>query len=516
MKHFPLILAALAFSVPSLYAKVYNITLTNADTYTQCQIKYKGSSTKFVGKNKKGEVKTLVVPSSQILTMKEVAEEKPAPAAEAPKPAPAAPEAVPAAEGPKAEGDTPAASEEKKEEGAAAEEQPAPAPAEGEQQAQDDGQAQNASLRLREKLTGVDNAYAELRAPSKALSRRVSVTRERIVNSLDKLDKQALTVAELQGQFNQAGHGEFTFDIVSTEQRSQYQRDGEAAYQAMVIDMNEKQGARKVGGLDKFEIMRSRYQGIPEYKQAYEKYIRTLKALDKKWTKMLATEEKRRKSAQAAKKAAMADDDEKELEALRASFEREGEDIAAVWYNPRPRNIAMLKSACNKVAGALRHNESTKLDDAVGTIPSLLNQFWEAMDNARRHMVAGELDQAEDVLKKDGSYDVLRRMRADIFPSDYREPIMEQRKKLEDEIRDRKRDSRNIKTKLEHEASALERAAGSAEAQMNALLEEIQRERDLDAGENSVAMEASMSEPEEGEAGGEAPAEAEAPAEGQN
>ncbi len=507
MKHLPLFLAALAFSVPFAQAKLYDITLTNATKYTQCEIRYSGSTTKFVGLDKHGKKQTVEVPTSRILNKREVKEELP-PASEPqpePTPAPQA-EAQPAAaeaEAPKAEGEAaPAADAQPQPETAAT-----PAPEETAPAAADNGQAQNATLRLREKLATVDEEYKSLRAPSKALERRMDSTRERIVKSLDKLDQQALKVAELQQEFNSAGRGDFEFTVVNEEQRSQYERDGKAAYEAMVIDMKEKPGARKVGGIDKFEIMRDRYQGIPEYKQAYDWYIKTLHSLDKKWSKMLANEQKRRKSAAPAKKAAMAEDDVKEFKKLEAYFEKEKGGLAAVWFNPQPRNIEMLKLANNKVHDALRRNEGAQLDEAVGTVPSLLTRFWTAMDEARQLTIEGQLDQAEDVLKKDASYDLLRRLHTSIFPNDYREPIMEQRKKLEDEIRTRKRNVRNSMTKLEREASQLQRATGSAEAQISALQEEIQREKNLDAGENTVAMEASMNEPEgdEGEAA-EAPA----------
>ncbi len=506
MKPLPFILAALAFSVPFAQAKVYDITLTNATKYTQCQIKYRGSMTKFVGLDKNGKMQTVEVPSSRILNLREVEEEAAEPAPE-PTPAPkpdASPEPKPA-EQPAAEGaETPEGEKVAAPADEAKPEAPAPAPAQSAPAALDNGQAQNASLLLREKLATADADYKALRAPSRALERRMSSTRERIVNSLDKLDQQALKVAELQREFNNAGRGDFVFAVVNEEQRSQYVRDGKAAYEAMVIDMKEKPGARKVGGIDKFEIMRDRYQGIPEYKQAYAWYIKTLHALDKKWTKMLANEQKRRKSSPPAKKAAMADADSKELAKLEQAFKDDNEDIAAVWFNPRPRNLEMLKLAVNKVTDALRRNEGVQLDEAVGTIPSLLEQFWTAMDEARRLTIEGQLDQAEEVLKADGSYDLLRRIHQNIFPNDYREPIMEQRKKLEDEIRTRKRNVRNAMTKLEREAGQLQRATGSAEAQISALQEEIQREKNLDAGENTVALEQSMNTPEEGE---EAPAE---------
>ncbi len=510
MKHFPLILAALALSCPLLQAKVYDITLNDATTYHQCHIKFQGSNTKFVGIDKNGKEQTVTVPSSRILNIREVEEEQ----ADDPEPAPA-PTPAPKAEDNKPEqpqeADKPAADE-----GAApAEEAKADKPAEpqpGEAKAaevdkgdaasqdeaapEEDGQAQNASLRLREKLKNAEAAYAELRAPSKSLQSNARAAKQAIVRSLDKLDRQALAVAELQNEFNQAGSGEFAFEIVSDEQRTQYERDGKAAYEAMVIDMKEKPGARKVGGIDKYEIMRERYQGIPEYKEAHKWYGTTLQALNRKWTKMLANEEQRRKNAPAAKKSAMAEDDRKQMEQLRAHFEKEGEDIAAVWYNPLKRNLAMLTSANNKAKEALRRHEMSKLDPAVGPVPDLLHDFWKNMDEARRLMVQGDLEQAEEALKKDESLRKLTRLNRNIFPNEYRTPLTQQHQALEKEIRERQRKTDNVKRKLEREASALERAAHSAEAQIDALLEDIQREKDLDSGENTVVMETSIEEPD--------------------
>ncbi len=506
MKHLPLILAALALSVPAVQAKVYDITLTNATTYTQCQVKYRGNTTKFVGKDKKGNLQTVEVPSSRILNMREVEEE-----VAAPEPAPA-PAPAPAAEAPAEQpAAAPEAEEGKPEEGEAATEGEA-APAEEAPAIVDDGQAQNASLRLREKLATVDAEFAALRAPSKGITRRMEFTRGRITSSLDKLDKQSLSVAELQKEFNQAGRGDFSF-TVSEEQRTQYEREGKAAYKAMLIDMKEKPGARKVGGIDKFEIMRDRYQGIPEYKEAYNWYIKTLHSLDKKWTKMIANEEARRKSAQPAKKSAMAQADKQELAVLREAFAAEGENIASVWFNPRPRNMEMLRLAHNKVKDALRRNENVELNEAVGTVPSMLSQTWEAMDKARQLMVEGNLSQAEDVLKQDASFEVLNNMNKSIFPQEFSEPVKQQRKALEKEILNRKRGVTSAKQKLERAASELQRSTGSAEAQINALLEDIQREKNLEAAENTVAMEASMQDPDEEEENAETAPEGDAPAE---
>ena len=126
------------------------------------------------------------------------------------------------------------------------------------------------------------------------------------------MDKRALEVSKLQDDFNKAGAADYSFDKVSADQRDQYVRDGEAAYNAMVVDMKEKKRRRKVAGLDKFEILRDRYQGIPQYKQAYERYLKTLQKLKTSWTKSLEREEAARKRLVPDKRNAMEKLDERQ------------------------------------------------------------------------------------------------------------------------------------------------------------------------------------------------------------
>ncbi len=519
-KHLSLIIAALALTIPAVQAKVYDITLTNADKYTQCQLRYKGSSTtKFSGTDKKGQVVTMEVPTGSILLMKEVEEEKPEkPEGEKPEPEPkkdgdATPDAgsedAKPAEG---DGEKPAEAEEGK-------------PAEGDGQAKDGeakpatdtpppadtgaadntfaDQVQNASVMLRTKLDNIDEEMKGVAKPSSSLLRQAESTKTTVGRSIEELDKLALAICETQQEYNEACMGAYSFSIVTKEQRDQYVRDGKAAYKAMVVDMKEKPNARKVGGLDKFEIMRDRYQGIPEYKEAHAWYLRTMKSLEKRWGKAIEKEEARRKSLQAAKKTAMRESDQKAFDKLSNDLREEGEDIDKVWYNPAKRNLRMLNHSFNRVTDTLRRNEESKLDPAVGTVPALLEEFWTMMDNAVELMVVGKVEEAEKLLDEDETYRRIVQLKATIFPNDYRDPIKEQRKALEQELKKRARSHRDLQRKLERQASLLERAVGNAESRIGALMESIQREKGDDAGENTVDMDESMKEDEADDAAAE-------------
>lgn len=360
---------------------------------------------------------------------------------------------------------------------------------------------QDATLRLREQLKLIDTKLAELSKPSRSLVSACNSTKSRVNGNLPTMDKLAKEVGELQEEFRRAGAADYTFTQVTVEHRNDYAKDGTAAYKAMETDMKEKKSKRKVGGLDKFEIMRDRYQGVPEYKQAHAKYIKTLNDLSKKWKKMLDTEQARRKNLVSAKKDAMTQADQEELDKLAEYFSKNGEDIAAVWYNPSPRNVAMLRNCVNKVEDALRRNKDNRdMDKECGTVPTLITQYWQVMEEARQALIGGDLEGAERMLKDDGNFKVLVRLKTSLLPSEYKDPLAKEHADMLQEIQKRERAYRTTKTSLERKSGTLERMISSAQAQIDNTLDKIDHEIALDVGAKTAELEDLADSEEEAEA----------------
>lgn len=345
-------------------------------------------------------------------------------------------------------------------------------------------------MRLRERLAEMETLMNKISKPSRALQSQVGQVKRRVTSQLADMDKQALNVAKLQGEFNQAGAADFTFDKVSADQRDQYLRDGQAAYRAMRIDMKEKKGRRKVAGLDKFEIMRERYQGIPEYKEAYEWYVKTLYALQKKWTNMLNKEEASRKRLASDKRTLRTKQDNEEYNEIAQKLKEDGDDIAKVWFVPPTRNQKMLAISVNKVKDAIRRNEDQPLDKEVGTVPALLEQFWTDMDKVRMAMVTGNLEGAEQMLRNNAAFPVINRLKNYLLPSEYREPLKEQYKETQKTIQTRLRSYTSLKRSLERATDNLTRITTSADAQIDSAMTAVQKELDADSGENTMEVEA--------------------------
>ena len=507
MKKSFLLLSLVSLGLSLAQAAQYTITFTTpertTERYTDCTVIYKSSTTtKFRGTDKSGKTLTKEIPSSSIIMMREVIKEEPqedlkqdTPAQETQQDAQT--EATPQT------GEAPPASAEK------AEEQ-APIADGNITQREGEDKAKDATLRLRTRLEEMEAQMNKISKPSRALQSQVGQVKRRVTSQLAEMDKQALNVAKLQEEFNQAGAADFTFDKVSADQRDQYVRDGQAAYRAMRVDMKEKKGRRKVAGLDKFEIMRDRYQGIPEYKEAYEWYVKTLYALQKKWANMLNKEEAARKRLASDKRTLRTKQDNEEYNEIAQKLKEDGDDIGKVWFVPPSRNQKMLAISVNKVKDAIRRNEDQPLDKEVGTVPALLEQFWTDMDKVRMAMVTGDLEEADKMLRSNAAFPVINRLKNQLLPSEYRDPIKEQYKETQKTIQTRMRSYTSLKRSLERATDNLTRITTSADAQIDSAMTAVQKELDADTGENTMEVEAPK--PAETPAATETPAITEAPA----
>lgn len=486
------------FAASALYSQakqLYDITLSNAKTYTQCSIVYQSADKiKFRGLDKSGKSVEMEVKNSSVLHKKAVSELPKASSENKALPQSPTKETKPEQEDQatsKGEEKDPGSSEKETTEPTV--EEPAPRGQEEDQAAK----AQDVSMKLREKLAKIDAEMESLTKPSRSLTSLVRSSKNRVENNLKTLDKIALEVDALQKEFNSNAAG-FTFDKVSQEDRGRYVKEATAAYNAFLVDTKEKKNSRKVGGLDKFEIMHNKYQGIPEYKMARSKYISTLSLMEKKWSKLLAAEQMRRKSYTSEKRTAITDADNREWDRLAAIMEKEGSDIDHDWFNPSGRNVKMLQRAINKAQEALRREKyDDKEDDCIGKVPEMLDQFWSMMDEARKLMLSGSYDEAEELMKNDENYSRILRLKINLLPNEYRDPLKEQYGELKKEVMKRSRAARSLKTDLERKTQLLERSAENANAQLDAALDRIEQEKSVDMGENTVDINDTSGDEEE-------------------
>lgn len=170
----------------------------------------------------------------------------------------------------------------------------------------------------------------------------------------------------------------------------------------------------------------------------------------------------------------------------------------------------MLAISVNKVKDAIRRNEDQPLDKEVGTVPALLEQFWTDMDKVRMAMVTGDLEGADKMLRSNAAFPVINRLKNQLLPSEYRDPIKEQYKETQRTIQTRMRSYTSLKRSLERATDNLTRITTSADAQIDSAMTAVQKELDADTGENTMEVEAPK--PAETPAATKTPATTEAPA----
>ena len=503
-------LAILALGTAMLQAapQLYDITLSNAEKFTQCKIAFETDSTiKFTGTNKKGEVVTKEVKSSSVLFKKEVKAKVQAPTTEE---APAAtPAEEPAAEETKTE-ETPATTEEPAAEtpaaDAPAEEAPAEAATEETEEAAPTLNGPSAREKtvdaLNAKLAEIDKKKASIAEPSRNLNSRYSSSLKSIEKNIQKLEKDCAEIDGLQAEYDALSTKSYSYEIVNELDRGKYAVDGKAAYDAMVMDMNQKKNSRKIGGLDKFEELRESFQGIPEYPEAYAWYQKTLKELDKKWEKSIANIEKKRKKLNENKRSEMEAKEQAEFDKLEEQLEEDGEHIAQVWYTPRPNNLIMLKNCKRKVEEVQRRSKNNKPLEHTGKVMTLINNFWASTDKARDLMLAGNLDEAQEEMDNNEDFKAISKLHKTLLPEEYKKPIQNQRADLYKEIKDRITKRRNLQRSLDSKRAALNRLTESTDNQIDRLAEIVDMELEnikADAAEEAAeaAEEAAAEEGEE-------------------
>ena len=497
MKKSSLLCMAL-FAVSALAAQakqVFDITLANSDKYTDCTIVYESSTdTKFRGKDASGKEVTKTVQSADILLRKLV--EKP----KAEEPAPAAKE-EPA---PKPE---PAAAEEETNEDAGEEEElttrpasydpakdkDAPKPAQTEQvQPSGPATAAIASSKegvqaleeldktvqsLKDKAASIETELASVGTPSPTLKSRCKSVQGRLESEFARIEKLRDDVKDLYSSRTALSKSNYQLTKIKPEDRDRYERDAKAAYNAMQADMKQKKGSRKVGGLDKFEILRERYQGLPEYGRAYDQYLQTLRSLLDKWSKMQAKETKVREKMNASKRKAAEEADEAELERVKKELAKEGEQIATVWFTPGTRNLKMLSTSINKVKDAIRRTEKEKPDKNRPDVPKMITEYWALIDAAHAKLCAGEYEAAEQMLRDAELPKEIVRLKRFELPEEYKRPMTEQLTDMQAELRRCTQNLQRVQNKLEARERDFERAVNALDTRVTDTLDQIAEEK---------------------------------------
>ena len=508
------IFAGLLLGSAMLHAapQLYDITLLDNQKFTQCRISFEtDSKIKFQGIDQNGKSVTKTINKKDLFIKREASK------TEAPKKDTPADvkkeEATQQAETTTEE--APAAAEQTEtEQTQPAEEQPSQ-PAEAKQAEEEGPVLKSASAKdqtyniLNGRLNEIQKKKAGIQNISRGAESRYDSNYTSIERAMAKLLEDCTEIDTKQAEFEAISMKPFSYEIVNELSRNMYELDGTTAYQAMITDMNQKKSQRKIGGLDKFEILRESYQGIPQYPEAHSWYIKTLTSLQKKWAKDIAKEEAKREKLNRNKREEQAARDQAEFDKLAEILEKNNEHIAQVWFKPNAKNLVMLRAAKVKADDALRRNDREKKsneNESIGKVTVLINNVWVSIDKARDLMVNGQLEEAKAEMDGNEDFKTLVRLHKNLLPDQYKDPIREQRTALYNELRDRISASRTLSRSLESKRSSLIRQNDNLAKQLDRLNDildkEIAEQREAEA--KRLAEEAAAKQQEAEKAAAEA------------
>lgn len=492
--------------------QLYDITLLDNQKFTQCRIAFEtDSKIKFQGIDQNGKSVTKTINKKDLFIKREASKVE-APKSEEPKQEETKQEktenveteteetpTTPAEE--KAEAPT----EEKAETPAEQAAQPTETPKEEEPLVLKSASAKEQTYNvLQNKLAEIQRKKNAIANISDSAASRYDSTYASVERSMNKLLEDCAEIDAKQAEFEAISMKPFTYEIVNELSRNMYEVDGTTAYQAMITDMNQKKSSRKIGGLDKFEILRESYQGIPQYPEAHSWYIKTITALQKKWAKDIAKEEKKREKLNKNKRDEQDARDQAEFDKLAEILEKNEEHIAHVWFKPKAKNLVMLRAAKVKADDVLRRNEREKKsgeDEHIGKVPQLINNAWASMDKARELMVNGQLEEAKTEMDDNEDFKTLVRLHKNLLPDQYKNPLREQRTALYNELRDRISASRSLSRSLENKRSALIRQNDNLVKQIDRLNDIVDKEiADQKAAEEKRQAEEAAAAAEQQEA----------------
>ncbi len=337
----------------------------------------------------------------------------------------------------------------------------------------------NLTHKLRSQIEEIDKQFALIKDPSSLIISTIKSRKSYIERSLTRIDKLALELSELQEEFNQTSTGSYNFECETDEVRFKYTNDGSAALNSLLNDLKERNYNRKALGLNKFEAFRKNFMGIDGYLEAYKIYAYNIIGLQKKWEKMLSTEVKKRSRYNDKKLEAALVAEEEDTEKMEHALEAAGYDITKDWFNPDSKNTILLKRMIVRSTRAMRDIESSAKEsdkEGTGAVSPLIVDFWAKMDETREMMITGNLSGAKETLSSDPCFDKVLKLNRDLLPEDYCAPMRNDYRDLRNEIDNRLRNQSKLEYRLESKNNYLEREVDSAQSQIQAVLEEIEKE----------------------------------------
>lgn len=350
----------------------------------------------------------------------------------------------------------------------------------------------------RKQMAQTDQVFASLKSPSRLIQSRYPSHVEDVNTHLKKMEETKNLMEELAAKKQDIVASEYVFSIVLPEDRDKYEREGAELAKRVMSLLSAKQEASQIEGLRQFEVMRESYQGLPQYKEAYSLYQKTVSKLEKKWSGLREAMRRERQKWQQKRLDQQVEAETAQYEALARKMEAEDRNIDEDWFVPKVSNSVMLDRALDRVKRA-KTSQQNRYADSAANVPELMRKFWSSMDDCKALMAEGKYDEAIDGMSNNETYRTILGLGRYNLPENYKEDIRKQYENMREEVRRRQNELRTVSRSEQNAASTFERESQYVNTRITNMAETLDNEKEEETrrAEEAAAREAEIKAEEE-------------------
>lgn len=350
-----------------------------------------------------------------------------------------------------------------------------------------------------QKYEALEKEIAAFPEPPRALVSRWDRCKTLVTEKVKGIEKRLQELESQQKEQDDLLSRPFVFEVITRENRQNYQVEGEALASEVVAALSTKVESKLVEGLDKFAQLSESYQGLKCYAEAEKLYGSTIKKLEKKWrqTKDRLAEGRKKLKGVALSKAE--DSEQAAFEKLTKEMAAAGKDINKEWFVPQPNNLLMLERAASRAKQAMQSLEQNiaRRGEPSASVEDLLAEYWNTVEEAISLMQKGKLDEATEMTNNNEPFRELSRQSRGAMPEAMKEALRKQNQAVVEDIRNRRSEVRRISSKYKTTMSALTRELSSVETSLDGVEETLVREKEIAEQKAQEAAEEAARKAEE-------------------
>lgn len=329
------------------------------------------------------------------------------------------------------------------------------------------------------RLEDLDKQVMELKDVSKSFTARYERYKKEVQERLKKAEEGQQKASELRAEYDQFLKEPYTFHTIPEEKRNEYEETGTALMNEVVALLRGKE-PDQIAGVIKFEKVQAEYQGIPGYTAALEQYKKVTDRLEKKWSAARDRITKERQKYSPAMRQKVEDAEQAAYKRQEQKMESAGKDISRDWFVPTSTmtaNLPLLEALLQRVRAAKRAATTAPAPEA-GKVTNMLQEYWNSVDELVQQMRDGHADKAIEMLNDNKNFQDLSMTHRSCMPEQFRQDLRTQNSELKSDMRKRLNDARSRERAIQRVVSDSDRELRYAESRLDAIAEDIDREKE--------------------------------------